>query len=42
MIFDLKNEVDIDLVNRVIQGKVVGLTSDYRGGILKRKIPEKN
>lgn len=27
MIFDLKNEVDIDLVNRAIQGKTVGLTS---------------
>lgn len=27
MIFDLKNEADVDLVNRAIQGKVVGLTS---------------
>ena len=27
MIFDLKNEVDVELVNRAIQGKTVGLTS---------------
>lgn len=27
MIFDLKNEGDVDLVNRAIQGKTVGLTS---------------
>lgn len=27
MIFDLKNEVDVELVNRAIKGRVVGLTS---------------
>lgn len=27
MIFDLKNEVDVELINRAIKGKVIGLTS---------------
>ncbi|MBI4160805.1 MAG: adenylyltransferase/cytidyltransferase family protein [Candidatus Yanofskybacteria bacterium] len=27
MIFDLKNESDIDLINRAVSGKVIGLTS---------------
>jgi len=27
MIFDLRNEVDVDLINRAVQGKIVGLTS---------------
>ena len=27
MIFDLKNEVDVDLINRAVNGKKVGLTS---------------
>lgn len=27
MIFDLKNESDVDLVNRAVNGKIIGLTS---------------